>query len=171
MSKLTFVMVGGLVLAAVVYQVLERVPSDSLNVALGVMCGIAASVPVSLGLLLALTRQRQQDQAEAEWLAPEPEAARIVRLANGHASGMSNDELDDRRQIPQRIPQNANAQPQPQIIVIAPPQGQFAQGQFAQGQFPQGFSFPAQWTPQQFPFMHEQANAVDAREWRIIGEE
>ena len=147
MSKLGIFLVGGLVLATVVYQILARVPSDALNVALGVMCGIAASIPVSLGLLIALTRQREHANV-TEVYDPEPEPARFVE-----------------QPMPLRIPQPSA--PQPQIIVIAPPQGQFAQGQF-----PQGFQMPAQWLNQtQYPFMQEHANAVDAREWRIIGEE
>ncbi len=148
MSKPGIFLIGGLVLAAVVYQILARVPSDALNVALGVMCGIAASIPVSLGLLIALTRQREQANVTAEVYDPEPEPARFVE-----------------QPMPLRIPQQSAQQPQ--IIVIAPPQGQFAQGQF-----PQGFQMPAQWLNQtQYPFMQEHANAVDAREWRIIGEE
>lgn len=149
MSKVDMFLIGGLVLAAVVYQILERVPSDALNVALGVMCGIGASIPISFGLLVALTRQRHKSEVTVEWREPEPEPARVVRQSSPH-------------QVPQQ------PSPQPQIIVIAPPQGQFAQGQF-----PQGFQIPAQWLnqTQPAPFMHEHAHAVDAREWRIFGEE
>lgn len=144
MSKLGIFLIGGLALGAVLYQLLERVPSDALNVALGVLCGIGASIPVSLGLLIALTRQRQQN-GQPEWNDPEPEPVRYAP-----------------QPIPRMPEQAAQAQQQPQIIVIAPPQG---------GQFPQGFQMPAQWTNGQYPFMHENSQAIDAREWRIIGEE
>lgn len=161
MSKTGIVIVGGLALAVIAYQVLERVPSDALNVALGVACGIAASIPVSLGLLIALTRQRQRTELQAGWTDPEPEPVQIVQPP-----------------APRAVPQPAQFAPQtqqlqqPQIIVVTP-QGQIigGQGQFAPGQFQPGTPMPVQWNPQQYPFMQEQANAIDAREWRIIGEE
>lgn len=137
-------MVGGLVLTTVVYQILERVPSDALNVALGVMCGIGASIPVTLGLLIALTRQRQHNAARVEWNDSESEPTRIEPTP-----------------LPRAIQSDP---PQPQIIVLTP------QGQFAPQQFPQGFPMPAQFQ-QPNPFMQEHAHAIDAREWRIIGEE
>lgn len=159
MSKTGIFIIAGLILAGVAYQVLGRIPSDALNVAFGVMCGIGASIPVSLGLLLALTRQRQRT-AEIDWGEPEPEPIRVEQPAV--------------QRFPQPAPQlQYQAQPQlqaqmpqqPQIIVVTP------QGQYLGGQLPQGLQFPPQWTNQQYPFMHEQVNAVDAREWRIIGEE
>ncbi len=151
MSKTGIILIGVFATAALVYQILERVPTDALNIALGVACGIGASIPVSLGLLIALTRQRQQDDWQIEW------------------QGASTERLPQRsppqRYAPQQIQEAA--QPQPQIIVIAPPQGQFAPGQF-----PQGFPIPAQWLNQQaYAPMHENPNTVDAREWRIIGED
>lgn len=147
MSKTGIFLILGLIAAVVAYQVLARVPSDALNVALGVACGIGASIPVSLGLLIALMRRRQQGDSQLDWQDAEPASARYPA-----------------HPLPQRIPQPELQQPQ--IIVIAPPQGQFAPGQF-----PQGFPMPAQWLNQQYPFMHENPEAVDARDWRIIGEE
>lgn len=144
MSKTGFLLVGGLVLTTVMYQLLERVPSDALNVALGVLCGIGASIPVTLGLLIALARQRQHNAARVEWNDPEPEPTRFEPTP-----------------LPRAIPSNP---PQPQIIVLTP------QGQFAPQQFPHGIQMPAQFQ-QPYPFMQEHANAIDAREWRIIGEE
>ncbi|GIL15201.1 MAG: hypothetical protein BroJett039_03740 [Chloroflexota bacterium] len=136
----------GIALAAIAYQIIERVPSDALNVALGVACGVGASIPVMLGLLLALWRERQSVDTDAAIVEPEPARLRAQSL-------------------PASMPLPA-AQPPPQIIVLAP------QGQYAQGQLPQGFPMPAQWLNQtQYPFMHEQPNAVDAREWRIIGDD
>lgn len=149
MTKISTILIGGLVLAAIVYQILARVPSDALNVALGVLCGIGASIPVSLGLLLALTRQRREERAD-EWTDPEP-----VRYVQQPV-----------QRLPQPLPPYGQTG-QPQIIVVAPPQGQYPSGQF-----PQGIPFPAQWlSQQQYPFMQEPAGAVDAREWRIIGED
>lgn len=143
--------IGGLIASALIYQVFERVPSDALNVALGVACGIFAGIPVSLGLLIALSRERQRNRQQNGLYDPEPESVR-------HAP-----------QPPQRTqpPVLADMQSQqPQIIVIAPPQGQFSTGQF-----PQGFPMPAQWLGQQYPFLQETSKALDARDWRIIGEE
>lgn len=159
MSKTGIILVGGLVLAVIAYQVLERVPSDALNVALGVACGIAASIPISLGLLIALTRRRQQDEPQVEWADPEPRPVQII-------------EQPSPRRIPEPAPYAPQQMQQPQIIVVTP-QGQVigGQGQFAPGQFPQGAALTPQWNAQQYPFMQEQPNAIDAREWRIIGEE
>lgn len=174
MSKTGFFLVGGLILATIAYQIFGRIPSDVLNVALGVMCGIGASIPVSLGLLIALTRRRNQDEQPIEWAEPEPAryvpqsvpqvaATQVQRIPqqSGYAPQLAQSQM---QYAPQVAPHPSPLQ-QPQIIVVTP------QGQFAQGQFPQGFQMPAQWNPQQYPFMQEHANAVDAREWRIIGEE
>lgn len=139
----TLILVG-IVLATIAYQVIERVPADTLSVALGVACGIGASIPVTVGLMLLLLRQRQNAEAFAETTEPEP--ARVQY-----------------HPAPQPLAQ-AQLQP-PQIIVLSP------QGQIAPGQMPQGFPMPAQWASAPNPFMQEHANAVDAREWRIIGEE
>lgn len=151
MSKTSTFLIGGLVLAAIVYQILARVPSDALNVALGVLCGIGASIPVSLGLLIALTRRRQPED-RGEWADPDSEPVRHIQ------------------QPVQRLPQPAlpfQQTQQPQIIVVAPPQGPYAPGQY-----PQGIPFPTQWlNQQQYPFMQEHAGAIDARDWRIIGED
>ncbi len=147
MSKPGIFLIGGLVVAAFVYQILERIPSDALNVAFGVACGVGASIPVLLGLVVALLRQREQNNVLADWHDPEPEPARSVQ-----------------RPTPQQVPQNASQQPQ--IIVIAPPQGQFGQGQF-----PQGFPLPAQWMNQLYPSAQENLETVESRDWRIIGED
>ncbi len=86
------------------YFVGTRMSTEALNVAVGVVCGIVASVPVSLGLLIALTRQRDRAQAEEprEDLYPAP-----------------------RYDVPR--PQT------PQIIVVAPPQSQYPPGQSIYG--------------------------------------
>lgn len=137
--------VVGLVLAAVAYQVVARVPADSLSVALGVACGIGASIPVTLGLLLALLRQHRPAETYQELDAPEPEPPRFE---------------------PQPSPQRIVAPQQPQIIVLTP--AQFAAGQFSQNGYG---AAPLQWLNQAYTMPPDAEQAIDAREWRIIGEE
>ncbi len=140
----SFILVG-LVLATIVYQVMMRVPAETLSIALGVACGVAASIPVTVGLLIALLRERSTAETYVEERPAEPAPARMPY------------------QPPQPIA--PPAMPQPQIIVLSP------NGQFMPGQMPQNFQMPAQWQNMANPYMHEHSNAVDAREWRIIGEE
>ena len=137
--------VFGLIAAGVVYQVIQKVPAEALTVALGVACGLGASLPVAFGLLIALTRQRQQVETIEEWSDPEPTPVRYTPP------------------MPQRIPQLQEPQQQPQIIVIAPPQGQFANGQLPQ--------MPFTWNNAQYPFMADTSQPMQERDWRIIGEE
>ncbi len=84
------------------YSAGTRMSTEAINVAVGVVCGIVASVPVSLGLLIALTRQRER---AAE---PEPEPREGLYPAPSYGSPR---------------PQT------PQIIVVAPPQSQYSNGQ------------------------------------------
>jgi hypothetical protein len=154
MSRLVWLLIGGLVAAAAVYQLLERVPTDALNVALGVACGIGASIPISLGLLMALMRRREQNDQSGDWEDVPVRQPRFDPIRFAH-----------RNESPQ-YPQSQAQAAQPQIIVIAPPQ---AQG--VPGQFPQGFPLPAQWLNQSYPYLQDNPEAVDARDWRIIGEE
>jgi hypothetical protein len=81
------------------YYVSNRLSTDALNFAVGVLCGIAASVPVSLGLLAALGRQRESsnDEGPAEY--------------------------------PQRTQAYGGTRvPTPQVIVIPPPQAPYNPG-------------------------------------------
>ncbi|MDL1896628.1 hypothetical protein FBQ82_10160 [Anaerolineae bacterium CFX7] len=134
--------VVAITLATIGYHAIERVSAETLNIAFGVMCGVAASVPVTVGLMLALLRQRQTADASDETFETQAPPAR-----------------ESYRPASQTLP----APSPPQIIVLSP------QGQFAPGQLPQ--NFPLQWNQTPNPFLSEHANAVDAREWRIIGEE
>lgn len=134
--------VVAITLATIGYHAIERVSAETSNIAFGVACGVAASVPVTVGLMLALLRQRQTADASDETFETKAPPAREIY-----------------RPAPQTLP----APPPPQIIVLSP------QGQFAPGQLPQ--NFPLQWNQTPNPFLSEHANAVDAREWRIIGEE
>jgi hypothetical protein len=81
------------------YYVSLRLSTDALDFAVGVMCGIVASLPISLGLLLALTRHRDQPVDDRAW------------------------------EESNRVPGYSAAKPQmPQVIVLAPPQWQNAPG-------------------------------------------
>lgn len=148
MFKSGTLLIIALFVAAIAYQVLERVPSDALTVALGVTCGIAASVPVTLGLLIVLLRRRDAD-AQADWDDREPTPARAVPTP-----------------VQPRYAQPAL--PPPQIIVLAPN----GQGQFTSGQFPQNLYGANQlpWLSGQYSDSPDSDSAVDARDWRIIGE-
>jgi hypothetical protein len=84
---------------AFAYYASNRLSTDALNLAVGVLCGIAASVPVSLGLLVALSRQRNPTDED-----PLPEYAHPT-FAYGAA----------RRQMPQ-------------VIVLTPPHGKYTEG-------------------------------------------
>ncbi len=98
-SALILVLVLGLV--TVVYQVSMRLSTEAINIIVGMACGIAATVPVSLGLLLALTRERSDRPRAAE----EPE--------------------EDYGQSPEPVPYYPPQPPRlpyPQVVVLAPPQ-------------------------------------------------
>ena len=62
-KTLAFLLFAGL-LAIVVYQLTSRLSDQAVDIAVGVLCGIGASIPVSLGLLVALTRQRARAEVE-----------------------------------------------------------------------------------------------------------
>lgn len=78
------------------YYVGSRISTDALDLAVGVLCGMAASVPVSIGFLVALIRRRES-VVEGEELLLEPRAS-------GYPAGR---------------------QPIPQFIVLAPQPGQY----------------------------------------------
>ncbi len=70
---------------ALVYIVGTRLSEQALNVLLGITCGIAASIPVSLGLLIALTRQRKarvetEPEEPGQVSSPVPYAPRPAQL-------------------------------------------------------------------------------------------
>ncbi len=65
-GKTGFILALILGAVALAYVIGSRLSAEAINILVGVLCGIAASVPVSLGLLIALTRRRDQ--------AVEPEA-------------------------------------------------------------------------------------------------
>lgn len=136
MTKIVALLVVGLFGSVMTYQVINRLPADALNVAVGVLCGITASIPVSLGLMIALLRRRDAGQPEADSLEAEPESIT-------------------------RAPRQPQPPQQPQIIVIAPPQGQFPQGN--------GYGVPL--SNFGYPYAPASNETIEARDWRIIGEE
>lgn len=104
--------VGAAVLA---YQIGARLSDEAIMTIAGVSCGILASIPVSVGLLIALTRERSMYPASAfvePEAEPEPEPYQVYR--------------------PAPAPQAA---PLPQIIVVAPPQNQMPQNFLPYGNY------------------------------------
>ncbi len=126
------------------YYIGTRMSTEALSVAVGVVFGMIASVPVSLGLLIALTRQRERtyDDEPRQDLHPTPQ----------YQYGAP------------RPPQ-----PQaPQIIVVAPPNGQNAQ--YNPGQPIYGYPYPGATSYASYPpSQHEEV--IEGRDWRIIGDD
>lgn len=94
--------VGAAILA---YQIGSRLSDQAIMTIVGVLCGILASIPVSIGLLIALTRERTSyygPDADALYQDPAPSAYPVYRPA------------------PPPQPQT------PQVIVVAPPQAPLA---------------------------------------------
>lgn len=144
----------GIILAFIVgvgvlaYQIGSRLSDEAIMTIAGVSCGILASIPVSLGLLIALTRERAgyvSGDPEAE-LAPEPEPLtyEVYRPAPS---------APPQPQLPQ-------ASQTPQIIVVAPPQNPMPQNMFPYGNY---FSPPAPGLPAPAP--------MQERTFKIVGEE
>ena len=99
-TKTGAVLIFAAVVVTFTYQLTTRLSTDALNFAMGVLCGMVASVPVSLGLLIALTRERGRgDLADTTREAPQPQV----------------------------MPTAPRPQPTPQIIVVAPPNAQYGQ--------------------------------------------
>lgn len=92
--------------AVMAYQIGSRLSDQAIMMIVGVSCGIIASIPVSLGLLIALTRDRTANAAE-EVGEPEPEPASAFY-------SVYRPPVAPQAQI-QPAPQ------MPQIIVLAPP--------------------------------------------------
>lgn len=88
------------------YQIGSRLSDEAIMTIVGVACGIGASIPVSIGLLIALTRERTTYGSE-EYIEPQPdpEPYNVYRR-------------------PAAPPPQLPPQQPPQIIVVAPPQQQ-----------------------------------------------
>lgn len=127
--------------AVLAYQIGARLSDEAITTIVGILCGIVASIPISLGLLIALTRERAAYTPE-QAIEPEPEPASYPYGAYRPATP----------------PPQPQMQP-PQIIVVAPPQPQLPQNISQYGNFlpaPQSNALPAP--------MHE-------RNFKIVGED
>ncbi len=139
----------GIVLAFIVaaavmaYQIGSRLSDEAIMTIVGVVCGITASIPVSIGLLIALTRERSTYVAE-EYTEPEPAPAPYHIY----------------RPSPPPLPQmQQQASQMPQIIVVAPPQQQL----------PQNFSPYGNYLPS--PQMNALPAPMQERNFKIVGED
>jgi hypothetical protein len=102
------------------YYLSNRVSPNALDFATGALCGVLASVPVSIGLLVALGRQREAYQVE-----------------------VSGEPVLDTPRLETQLPKR------PQVIVIPPPQAQYNPAAAAFG-FPGagGIPYPSYTGPQ-----------------------
>ena len=125
------------------YQIGSRLSDQAIMTIVGVACGIGASIPVSVGLLIALTRDRSAYAAE-EYIEPEPEP----------------EPYNVYRPQPNPYPQMSNGQPQqPQIIVVAPPQQQMPQNYSPYGNYLQS------------PMNNALPAPMQERTFKIVGED
>lgn len=134
------------------YQIGARLSDEAIMTIVGVSCGIIASIPVSIGLLIALTRERSTCATE-EYIEIEPEPApasySVYRPSHAPAAPQP--------QLPQASPTQASQMPQ--IIVVAPPQGQLPPNALPYG------NFLAPPTPPALPA------PMQERTFKIVGEE
>jgi hypothetical protein len=86
--------------AVLVYSVAARISDQTLDVLVGLSCGVAATVPATIGLFLAVFRRRK-DRQEAE------------------------EQTDDYNQHGRSIEPYPPRQPYPPVIVVTPQQNQF----------------------------------------------
>lgn len=133
--------VGAGVLA---YEIGSRLSDEAIMTIVGVFCGIVASIPVSIGLLIALTRERSA-YVRDEYIDAEPEPAPAPYNVY-------------RPDAPSRTPQPQLPQP-PQIIVVAPPQQQLPQNFSPYGNYLAPPTLPALPAPMQ------------ERTFKIVGED
>jgi hypothetical protein len=135
--------------AIIAYQIGSRLSDQAIMTIVGVMCGIAASIPVSIGLLIALTRERTTYVSE-EYYEPEPEPAPApYTVYRPPAPQYTQSYQQPQSQTPQ----------QPQIIFVASPQGQPQPGYGPYGSYLQppqlGAGFPAPMQERNFKIVGE----------------
>jgi hypothetical protein len=126
--------------AALIYSATTRLSDQAINVIVGLMCGVAATIPVSLGLLIALTRRRS-DQVETE--------------------GDFRDYPDPGVPYPPRPPRQAY----PPVIVITPSQSQIPGaygGLLAPGAMPPPYGMNELPSTRDFKIIGEDDDAFDA---------
>lgn len=124
--------------AVLVYTVTNRLSDQTLDVLVGLGCGIAATVPLSVGVLVALTRKRREE--------PDYDQRSSRNVERGNT------------QYPQR-------QPYPPVIVINPQHGQFPQafgGILPPGMTSQGQNMNGVTTPRDFRIVGDDDDGYDA---------
>ncbi len=126
------------------YYIGTRMSTEALSVAVGVVFGMIASVPVSLGLLIALTRPRERSCTGE----PAPDSHPAAQPQYGAP----------RPQMPQA----------PQIIVVAPPQG--ANAGYNPGQPNYAYPYPGA-TPYVNYAPSQYEDVIEGRDWKIIGDD
>ncbi len=126
------------------YYIGTRMSTEAISVAVGVVFGMIASVPVSLGLLIALTRPRERAYAG------EP-------IQDSHSAPPTQYGAP-RPPMPQA----------PQIIVVAPPQG--ANAQYNPGQPNYVYPYPGA-TPYVNYAPSQREDVIEGRDWKIIGDD
>lgn len=127
--------------AVLAYQIGSRLSDQAIMTIVGVLCGIVATIPITIGLLIALTRERAAYlPADDEYLDPVPAPAsyNVYRPA---------------APTPPPLPQ------QPQIIVVAPPQSQLP---------PNLASYPNYLLP---PQTNSSPASMQERNFKIVGED
>lgn len=126
--------------AALTYAVTARLSEQTLDVMMGLMCGVAASIPLSVGVLIALTRRREQPAEEEEPALDYPVASAPY---GGHTP----------------------RQPYPPVIVITPQQGQMPNpygGLLLPGHLPGGYNMNEPPMTRDFKIVGEVDDGYDA---------
>lgn len=135
------------------YQIGARLSDEAIMTIVGLLCGILASIPVSIGLLVALTRERAAYSTK-EYVDiepdPEPSSYTIYRPP-----------APPQPQLPPHPTQTQALRPQllqpPQIIVVAPSQT-----------VPQNYLPYQNYTP---PQLNAPAAPMHERTFKIVGEQ
>lgn len=137
MGLLIVLVVAG---AGLTYTVAERMSEQTIDVVVGLLCGVGATIPISVGLLIALTRRRrvpadEQDQTPEFPSAPAPYGGYSPR------------------------------QPYPPVIVITPQQGQMPNpygGLLAPGQMPSSYGMNESPMTREFKIIGDDDEGFDA---------
>lgn len=148
----TGLVVAFIVAAAVMaYQIGSRLSNEAIMTIVGVACGIGASIPVSIGLLIALTRERTTYNAPEEYIEPEPAPTpyNVYRAPNPPQPTLTGAHTTP----------SLSASQQPQIIVIAPPQQQLPQNFAPYGNYLQP------------PALNALPPPMQERNFKIVGED
>jgi hypothetical protein len=121
--------------AVIVYTIAARLSDQTLDVLVGLLCGVGATIPLSIGLLIALTRRRRERQDSEE------QGGDYLERGASHS------------------PYNPR-QPYPPVIVVTPQQSQFPQP-FG-GMLPPGYNLNEPAMPRDFKIIGEDDGSFDA---------